>query len=192
MRLYGSLLLPFLSHLDRPRSWNHARARGLWQNRPSAGAFRALLGAPRLGAQRVLVHGTQLVDSLPLAHPVRVEFLSFLFILLSPTVEFLLAVLLFPEPLEHGTDFKQHFYSNHRWFFVLAALLPPLDAADTLLKGYAHFAAQGTIYPVTIVSIFALTLLAATTDDERFHKFFALFFLVYILIFIGINLRTLT
>ena len=65
------------------------------------------------------------------------NFFLFLFILLSPTVEFLLAVLLFPEPLEHGTDFKQHFYSNHRWFFVLAALLPPLDAADTLLKGYA-------------------------------------------------------
>jgi hypothetical protein len=120
------------------------------------------------------------------------NFFLFLFILLSPTIEFLLAVLLFPEPLEHGTNFKQHFYANHRWFFVLAALLPPLDAVDTLLKGFAHFAAQGSIYPVTIVSIFALNLVAATTDDERFHKFFALFFLVYILIFIGINLRVLT
>jgi hypothetical protein len=120
------------------------------------------------------------------------NFFLFLFILLSPTIEFLLAVLLFPEPLEHGTDFEQHFYANHRWFFALAALLAPLDGIDTYLKGFAHFTAQGAIYPITIVTLTALNLAAVFTKDERFHKFFSLFFLVYLLIFIGINLRVLT
>jgi hypothetical protein len=32
-----------------------------------------------------------------------------------------------PEPLGGGADFKQHYAANHRWFFVLAVLLPPID-----------------------------------------------------------------
>ncbi len=119
-------------------------------------------------------------------------FFLFLFVLLSPTIAFLLSVLLFPDPLEDGTDLKQHFYSNHRWFFALAALLPPLDAVDTLLKGTAHFAAQGPLYIVTIVLIFVLSVAAAVTKKEIFHRFFAIFFLLYILMFISINLLVLT
>jgi hypothetical protein len=72
------------------------------------------------------------------------NFFLFLFILLSPTVEFLLSILLFPEPLERA-DLRHHFFANRLWFFVLAGSLAPLDAIDTLLKGYAHFAAQGSI-----------------------------------------------
>ena len=119
-------------------------------------------------------------------------FFIFLFLLLSPTVTFLLSVLLFPDPFEEGTDLKEHFFANRRSFFVLAALLPPIDAVDTLLKGTAHFAAQGPLYVVTLLLVFVLSLVAASTKRERFHAFFAVFFLVYILGFIGINLRTLT
>ena len=45
------------------------------------------------------------------------SFFLFLFVLLSPTVAFLLTVLLMPDPFEEGFDPKQHFYNNHRWFF---------------------------------------------------------------------------
>jgi hypothetical protein len=119
-------------------------------------------------------------------------FFLFLFVLLSPTVSFLLSMLLFPDPLGAGTDLKQHFYANHRWFFLLAALLAPIDAIDTLLKGLAHFYAQGPLYVVTLLIVFVFSLIAAFTRRERFHKFFAVFFLIYILVFIGINLRLLT
>jgi hypothetical protein len=80
---------------------------------------------------------------------------------------------LLPEPLEAGTDLKQVFYQNHRWFFSLAALLPPIDAIDTLLKGPAHFAAQGPLYIVTIALLFVLCVIAAATKRERFHEAFA-------------------
>ncbi len=118
-------------------------------------------------------------------------FFLFLFILLSPTVTFLMSVLLFPDPLEDGADLRQHFFSNHRWFFILAALLPPIDALDTLLKGWQHFVAQGWLYPVTLLLIFALCVIAALTRRVRYHAAFALFFLVYLLLFISINLRLL-
>jgi hypothetical protein len=119
------------------------------------------------------------------------NFFLFLFVLISPTVAYLLTVLLMPDPFENGFNAKQHFYANHRWFFTLAALLPVSDALDTLLKGWAHFIAQGPQYVVTLVLLFILNLIAARVRRELFHEFFAVFFLIYILTFIGINLRTL-
>jgi hypothetical protein len=88
--------------------------------------------------------------------------------------------------------FKKHFYEDHRWFFTLATLLPPLDFVDTLLKGIPHLIAQGPIYIITIVLITALSIIAALTKNQTYHKFFAIFFMIYISIFISINLNTLT
>ena len=108
------------------------------------------------------------------------SFFLFLFVLISPVVAFLLSVLLVPDPLEAGEDLKRHYYRNSRWFFLLAALLPPVDAVDTLLKGQAHFAAQGPIYVVTLSLIFVLCLIAAFTKNEIFHGGFSVFFLIYL------------
>jgi hypothetical protein len=119
------------------------------------------------------------------------SFFLFLFVLLSPTVAYLLTVLLMPDPFEDGLDLKHHFLDNHRWFFTLAALLPIIDAMDTLLKGWEHFMAQGPLYIITILLLFALNVAAIRIHRERFHAFFAIFFLVYILAFIAINLRVL-
>jgi hypothetical protein len=63
---------------------------------------------------------------------------------------------------------------------------------DTLLKGQAHFVAQGPLYIFTLLLVCVLNIVAASTRRERFHTFFAVFFLVYLLAFIGINLRLLT
>jgi hypothetical protein len=116
------------------------------------------------------------------------NFFLFSFLLLSPTIAFLLSVILYPDITEESFDFKRHFYANHRWFFVFAALLPPLDLIDTLLKGYAHFLAQGPLYVITIVLMFCLSVIAAFTSNEKYHKFFAVFFFFYMVVFISINL----
>jgi hypothetical protein len=119
------------------------------------------------------------------------NYFLFLFLLMSPSISFLLSVILFPSNTEK-TDFKQIFYGNRRWFFSMAALLMPLDAADTLLKGYAHFQAQGVIYPVSLSTVFALTVLGAIWKNETYHKCFAIIFLLYVVGFILINLNVLT
>lgn len=118
-------------------------------------------------------------------------FFLFVFVLLTPIVAFLLTVLLIPEKIQDVIDLKVHFDQNRRSFFLLGALLPPLDALDTYLKGWQHFVDQGVIYPITILLLFILMLTAAFTSRRRFHAFFACFFLIYIMIFIAINLRVL-
>jgi hypothetical protein len=119
-------------------------------------------------------------------------FFLFLFVLVSPIVAFLLSVVLLPEPLDGGTDLKQLFFENRRWFFSLAALLPPIDAIDTLLKGWDHFLAQGIQYPIVLIVVFSLCILGIFSKDEKFHAGFAVFFLLFILAFISLNLRILT
>jgi hypothetical protein len=119
-------------------------------------------------------------------------FFLFLFVLISPIVAFLLAVLLFPEPLEAGADLKQHYYANHRAFFILAALLPVVDALDTYLKGWSHFRAQGPQYVVTLLMLLVLSIACAVTKRERLHAGFAVFFLLYMMAFVSINLRVLS
>jgi hypothetical protein len=119
------------------------------------------------------------------------SFFLFIFVLISPMIAFLLSVLLLPEPIESGINLKDYFYNNAKWFFSLAALLPLLDVVDTGLKGREHFVAQGPIYIITIVLIFILCVIGSRTKKELYHAAFAIFFLVYILIFISINLQTL-
>jgi hypothetical protein len=118
-------------------------------------------------------------------------FFLFLFVLLSPTIGFLLAVLLFPVPMAEGLNFRLYYYANHRWFFVLAAALAPIDAVDTLLKGWDHFVAQGSLYLLMLGLTMTLSLIAAVTRHPRYHAFFAVFFLAFLLVFISINLRVL-
>jgi len=118
------------------------------------------------------------------------NFFLFIFLLLSLSVNFLLSVMLFPGAIKE-TDFKHYFYQNHRWFFALAAVLSVIDVADTLLKGYAHFQAQGLLYIVVVVTTFTLSIIGAVAKNEKYHKFFAVFFLLDILAFISINLNTL-
>jgi len=119
------------------------------------------------------------------------SFFIFLFVLLSPTIGFLLSGLLFPDVVTEHTNLKLHFYANHRAFFALAALLAPIDAVDTLLKGWDHFLAQGPLYVLFLLVVLILSIIAARTRNESYHAFFSVFFLVYLVAFISINLRVL-
>ncbi len=94
------------------------------------------------------------------------NFSLFMFLLLTPTVCFLLSVVLFPDPFEDVMDFKGHFYKDNRWFFTLAATLPPLDFLDTVLKGVPHLIAQGPLYLITISLITALSVIAVFTKNQ--------------------------
>ena len=101
------------------------------------------------------------------------NFPLFMFLLLTPTVSFMLSVILFPEPFEDIMDFKQNYFEDHRSFFILAALLPPLDFFDTIFKGIPHLLAQGPFYLLTISLLAILSVVAALTKNEGYHKFFA-------------------
>jgi hypothetical protein len=107
-------------------------------------------------------------------------FYLFLFVLISPTILYLASLLLFPREgdVDTAIDYKAHYYANHRAFFILFALFVPVDIVDSLLKGLPHFLALGPIYFVSGVLYFAGLITAAVTRNERYHEFYAVFFLI--------------
>jgi hypothetical protein len=66
-----------------------------------------------------------------------------------------------------------------------------IDALDTYLKGREHFIAQGSLYVFFLGTIFILMIIASRISRPGYHAFFALFFFLYLLAFIAINLRVL-
>jgi hypothetical protein len=57
-----------------------------------------------------------------------------------------------------------------------------------LLKGTEHFRAQGPLYVVFLAVVLVLMVIAARTRGAGSHALFAVFFLVYLIAFISINL----
>ena len=108
------------------------------------------------------------------------NFYLFLFVLISPTILYLASLLLFPRESDVDTalDYKVHYYANHRAFFILFALFVPVDFVDSLLKGVPHFLSLGAAYYISGALYFAGLMTAAITRNERYHVFYAVFFLI--------------
>ena len=106
-------------------------------------------------------------------------FLLFVFVLTSPTLLYLASIVLFPpeSALDEFVDYKAHYYANHRAFFILFSCFTPVDFADSLLKGIPHFLELGPQYFLSNSVFFAGLVTAAITRNERYHQFYAIFFL---------------
>lgn len=80
--------------------------------------------------------------------------------------------------LDSAIDYKTHYYANRRAFFIVFALFAPVDIVDSLLKGIPHFLDLGPQYIIINLLYFAGLLTAAITRNERYHRFYAVFFFV--------------
>jgi hypothetical protein len=107
-------------------------------------------------------------------------FFLFIFVLISPTILYLASILLFPPESAPGefVNYKTHYYSNHRAFFVLFALFSPVDFVDTLLKGTSHLVALGPLYFISSTVFFAGLVTAAITRNERYHQCYGIILLL--------------
>jgi len=119
-------------------------------------------------------------------------FFLFLWLLLTPTLLYLISALIFPDTDEAQlvTDWDVYYYQHHRDIFLLYALVFPIDLIDTLLKGFAHFRAQGPLYLGTMLLWLVLLLIAAFNRKRSFHAFLALLFLSYNMLLLGTSLIT--
>src|SRR6476646_7986262 len=108
------------------------------------------------------------------------NFHLFVFVLISPTLLYLASMLLFPREgsIDESVDYKAYYYANHRAFFAIFSMFTVVDFADTLLKGIPHFLALGKPYIISNTLYFTGMLTAAITQNERYHQFYAIFFLV--------------
>jgi hypothetical protein len=107
-------------------------------------------------------------------------FFLFVFVLISPTLLYLTSLLLFPRErdIDLAVDYKTHYYANHRAFFILFAFFIAADVVDSLLKGFPHFLELGPQYIVSMVLYLAGLFTAAITSNERYHQYYAMFFLI--------------
>ena len=121
------------------------------------------------------------------------RFYLFVFVLISPTILYLASILLFPREadVDRASNYKSHYYANHRAFFILFALFSPVDIVDSLLKGVPHFLQLGPIYFISNSLYFAGMVTAAITRNERYHEFYALFFLAQTVIISFLIFQTL-
>ena len=121
------------------------------------------------------------------------RFLLFVFVLISPTLLYLASLLLFPREsdVDHASDYKTHYYANHRAFFILFALFTPVDIVDSLLKGIPHFLGLGPIYFISNLFYFAGLMTAAITRNQRYHEFYAIFFLLQTIVISFLIFQTL-
>ena len=120
-------------------------------------------------------------------------FYLFVFVLISPTIMYLASMLLFPREGsgDESIDYKAHYYANHRAFFAIFSMFAVIDVADTLLKGIPHFLALGTPYIISSLLYFVGMVTAAITKNERYHEFYAIFFLVQTIVISLILFQTL-
>lgn len=119
-------------------------------------------------------------------------FLLFLWMLVQPTLLYLIACILFPdqEDREAVSDWRDYFFDNRRRLFFLLAACYPIDLFDTLLKGVAHFRAQGPIYFGSMIFLMVLALTAAFTRQKWYQAFYAIFFLLYNMALVGVTVLT--
>ena len=99
----------------------------------------------------------------------------FLFVLLYPTVLFILARLLFPISYGDGTiDLRDFYYKNYRRIFLFGAILAFLSLLDNLIMREQIYMAEDLIGPsIILLSLSSLAILKITTPV--FHKVMALF-----------------
>jgi hypothetical protein len=120
-------------------------------------------------------------------------FFLFVFVLISPTILFLASMLLFPREgsIDESVDYKTHYYANHRAFFAIFSMFAVVDIADSLLKGIPHFLELGAPYVISSALYFSGMLTAAITRNERYHEFYAVFFLAQTIVISFLLFQTL-
>jgi hypothetical protein len=118
-------------------------------------------------------------------------FALYLFVIVYAVLVYLWCALLFPGDLAGYEGFKDYYYSRRCWFFGLVLAGQAVDVVDTLLKGMDHFRSLGPSYPIAVVSVSVLLMIAMWTRSERYHGAFAIVSVVYLLAYPWIVFHTL-
>ena len=106
-------------------------------------------------------------------------FQLYLFVLLYAFIIYLNCALLFPSDLRDYSGYEDYFYSRRRWLFGIGIAHGLVDVVDTLLKGWAHFASLGWVYPAATAAMLGLFVGGMITRNRPYHAFVALLLLAY-------------
>ncbi|MEO6690408.1 MAG: hypothetical protein ABIS07_11820 [Dokdonella sp.] len=95
-------------------------------------------------------------------------FLAFAIVLAQTIPLYLLAGLVLPDiRIESPVDLRTHYYDNHRWFFVLAALLCVISISKVLMLFGEWPPPLDLGFQVVFITV---SLIAAWTARESYHE----------------------
>ena len=109
------------------------------------------------------------------------HFELYLFVLFYAFLFTLFAAVLVPDDVGEHRDYDAYFIAHRYWFFGLLGATVPVDLVDTLMKGGDYYQSLGIEYPVRLVVLMALCLVAGRTTNRRFHVIFAGTYFAYYL-----------
>jgi len=107
------------------------------------------------------------------------SFTSYAFLILYVVVLFLLCTLLFPDDLADYSGWRDYFQSRRAWFFAIMAASYAIDFVDTLIKGKPYYEHFGVEYPIRNALMVVLCLVAIKVSNEKFHRAFVTFAILY-------------
>ncbi|MGU3495300.1 hypothetical protein ACLBXM_14750 [Xanthobacteraceae bacterium A53D] len=117
-------------------------------------------------------------------------FLIYLFVLSYTSLFYFMCVLLFPDHLGEYSGYRAYFYAKRKWFFGILAVSQVMDVADTLLKGVDYARLVGWAQGIETLVLITGCIIAARTDNQRFHAaFLVLFFVTQILWMLSVYYR---
>jgi hypothetical protein len=114
----------------------------------------------------------------------------FVFLLAYSTLLFLLMALLFPEGVPADHDYRVQFMRNRVWFFGVLLLLLVIDLIDYMIKLEKDVSIVDHLsYAVFAGPLIALSLIALRTNNLLFHRVFAVYTVLAMLL---MSITTLT
>jgi len=112
-------------------------------------------------------------------------FALYAFLLVFALQLFLLAALLYPDNVSEYSGYGDYFMRRRAWFFGVLASVNIFDVVDTFIKGTHHAAQYSWDYWVQAPTYVALSLIAITTTNRKFHLAFVIANLLWQIFFIA-------
>ena len=107
----------------------------------------------------------------------------FVFLLFYSTLLFFLMALLFPEGVPANHDYQAQFMQNRVWFFGVMLLFLSVDLIDYIVKHYKDVSIVGHLpYAAFVVPLIVLSLFALRTGNLVFHRVFAVYAVLTVLV----------
>ena len=118
-----------------------------------------------------------------LAGQAQWTFPLFVFLLAYSTLLFFLMALLFPEGVPADHNYQAQFMRNRVWFFGVLLLFLCVDLVDYMVKLDKSLSIIGHLpYAAFAGSLILLSLLALRTDNLLFHRVFAVYSVLALLV----------
>ena len=110
-------------------------------------------------------------------------FTLFVFLLAYSTLLFVLMALLFPEGVPENHNYRTQFMRNRNWFFSIFLLFLCVDMTDYVVKLEKDVSIVGHLpYAAFVGPLIVLSLFALRTNNLVFHRVFAVYSLLAVLV----------